>query len=533
MTTIGGTAAPARSAFLRRHAGLLGALALSVACVLARDAANAPRLRKVDRHHLFGFDAYVYVAMAEDPTFFTVAPWGYRVLSPLVVHAFSGRDVVRGFRLLSLVGLVAAGPLLFAFLRRQGAATGWALAAVALFFFSPPVDEVFRNFFLAEPVALPLFLVTLLAVQARRARGGAAAALLAAALALGALTKDVFVVFLPGLAASALVIHGWRQGLRRILPGALLALAAHFGLRWHWTFFADPETAAPDASAFVTALGRIFAAADDWWAPLFLVGTPLALVGLLRPAGRSLAGRYGLLLLLCLGLPFAAGIYTGTDFPADHFYTDDVPRLLMYALPLLFALALAALRPAPHSTAAEASDHALPPGDAPKPAWGRAMTALAAGVAVGAVAVPFTVLDPYRREDLRGRTDGPFVLAFCRDSLAFARRLEAGRPVLYEPTARRYKAGHSDPVHMERMRWFLREGFGEQPQYGMEEVSLVDTAAALILPVLEPRELTLGVELAANRETVVQVSVNGRHLGDVPVTPTPERTRFRVPAEAL
>ena len=76
MTTIGGTAAPARSAFLRRHAGLLGALALSVACVLARDAANAPRLRKVDRHHLFGFDAYVYVAMAEDPTFFTVAPWG-------------------------------------------------------------------------------------------------------------------------------------------------------------------------------------------------------------------------------------------------------------------------------------------------------------------------------------------------------------------------------------------------------------------------------------------------------------------------
>ncbi|HEY6547888.1 MAG TPA: hypothetical protein VI589_08270, partial [Vicinamibacteria bacterium] len=106
---------------LRRHLGLLAAVALTVACVLGRDAANAPRLRKVDRHHLFGFDAYVYVAMAEDPAFFTVAPWGYRVLSPLLVHAWSSDDVVGGFRRLSLIGLGLSGPLLFLFLRREDA----------------------------------------------------------------------------------------------------------------------------------------------------------------------------------------------------------------------------------------------------------------------------------------------------------------------------------------------------------------------------------------------------------------------------
>jgi len=37
--------------------------------------------------------------MAERPAVFTVAPWGYRVLVPSVVHAMGFRNVVRGFKI--------------------------------------------------------------------------------------------------------------------------------------------------------------------------------------------------------------------------------------------------------------------------------------------------------------------------------------------------------------------------------------------------------------------------------------------------
>lgn len=522
---------------LRRHLGLIAAVALTVACVLGRDAANAPRLRKVDRYHLFGFDAYVYAAMAENPAFFTVAPWGYRVLSPLLVHVSSPDDVVRGFRRLSLAGLCLSGPLLFLFLRREGTPLALALLATGLFFFSPPVDEVFRNFFLAEPVGLPLLLVALLALRSPLSPPLVPALVLAAAEGAGALTKDVFIVLLPGLVATACAIHGRRAGLIRALPGTLVAVAVHLGLRSFWAPYpAAPMAGLPGADALLVAMGRILGAAGHWWAPVFACGTPLAAAALLRPAGRRLARCYGLLLALALALPFAAGIYTGTEFPADHFYTDDVPRLLMYALPMLLALALAAFRgqEGALATGEPGEDAPLPlePGRRSRGVVALA-TVAAALVILATLGVPVVVLDRYRRADLRGRTDGPFVLAFCRDSLAFARRLDAGRPVMYEPRARRYRPGRSDPRHMERMRWFLREGFGDLAPYGMDEALLLGSPAVVVLPVLEPRDLVLGLELGADRPTVVGVSVNGSLLGTVTAGPVPTRERLPVPARTL
>jgi hypothetical protein len=261
------------------------------------------------------------------------------------------------------------------------------------------------------------------------------------------------------------------------------------------------------------------------------------MVALLRPAGRDIFRRYGLLLALALALPFAAGIYTGTEFPADHFYTDDVPRLLAYALPVLLALALSALRRGDAGAAAGA-DSAEDGTWAPMPGRRSRPACLLVGTVSGllilaALAVPLIGLDRYRRADLRGRTDGPFVLAFSRESLAFGRRLEAGRPVMYEPVARRYLPGRSDPRHMERMRWFLREGFGQRPEYGMEEVSLQESPANVVLPVLEPRALVLGLELRADSPTPVRVSVNGTFLGTVTAAPLAQRERLTVPAQAL
>ena len=154
-------------------------------------------------------------------------------------------------------------------------------------------------------------------------------------------------------------------------------------------------------------------------------------------------------------------------------------------------------------------------------------------VILAAVAVPLVGLDRYRRADLRGRTDGPFVLAFSRDSLAFARRLEAGRPVMYEPAARLYLPGRSDPRHMERMRWFLREGFGERPEYGMEEVASRSRRPPWSCPCSSPGPSCWASSSAPLRPTPVRVSVNGTFLGTVTAAPLAQRERLTVPAQAL
>jgi hypothetical protein len=256
------------------------------------------------------------------------------------------------------------------------------------------------------------------------------------------------------------------------------------------------------------------------------------------PRGRAFARHYGPLLVLSLALPIAAAVYTGGPTPAEHFYTDDVPRLLAYAVPFLFPLGLAAL-----ATLSRRLEPSAPPEgtDLPRravpwvasPALGFFVAAGALLATVSAIALPFTLLDPYRRADLRGRTDGPFVLAFCRETLAFARRLAADKPVQYEPAGRRFKSGKSDPRHMERMRWFLREGWGDRPEYGMEEVVMRAVAASIVLPVFEPRELLLALELEAPRAVAMDLEVNGRPVGEVWAEPTPVRQRFTVPGAVL
>jgi hypothetical protein len=238
-----------------------------------------------------------------------------------------------------------------------------------------------------------------------------------------------------------------------------------------------------------------------------------------------------LFLGLALALPFGAAIYTDGPFPSHQFYAEDVPRLLAYALPVLLALAvvpLRELRPAWLRPAAGGET------DGPNPRSARfAITAASVGLAVVAVAVPLVVLDRYRRTDLRGRTDGPWVLSFCRESLAFARRLDEGKPLAYEPTRRRYKPGRSDPRHMERMRWYLREGWGKWPEYDMEVAQMQAPRAGVVLPVLEPREVTLGLDLRADRPVAVRVEVNGHAVGTVEARPDPSRPRLNLPAATL
>jgi hypothetical protein len=210
-----------------------------------------------------------------------------------------------------------------------------------------------------------------------------------------------------------------------------------------------------------------------------------------RREGRALLARYGYVVLAALAAPF---------FNPVVFSIGDVRRLIVHALPVLVPVALAALPRAWGSTPNVTPASASP-----------ARAVLAAAAAVLAALAPLG-LDRYRRADLQGARDGPLVLGFCRESLRAARRLEGGEPVTYDPAERRFAWGVSDPGQLARMRWFLREGWGDVPHYGTGAVQMQAARATLIVPVLAPRDLELTVALGGADASGMAL-LNGRPVG--------------------
>lgn len=496
-----------------RRALLAVATALAFQYALYRD-----EIGRYDQHVLPAFDAYVYMAMAEEPAVFTVPPWGYRILTPRLVHAlpFATAD---GFRYLTFAGIFAAGIALYLFLRRLGNAWWAAVLGVLAFGLSGPVGQAVSYVFLADPLTLLLEILLLLALES--AAGFGVLALLAVA---GSLTKEVFLLFLPTIYFA----RRERDGDRRAAGEAVVALAAALAtsavLR-SWTPYLASSSSAwlPELETFWLGVYRIVAGWRDWVPSALLGGLlPLAVLGALRPAARPFLRRYGYLLLVTLALPFAASVYTD-DSRTVPFFAEDVPRLLLLALPVLVPLVLLAVdRVRPH-VAAPGPPLLLP----------RRSEAAAAACAAALLLFPLLACDRYRRIDLRGPRDGRLVVALCRESLAFAQRLERGKPVAYAPEARRFSPGKSDPHHLERMRWFLREGWGPMPQYGMGSVVMQAPQATLILPCLRPAEWEITVTLSAPRETRFSVDVNGQAVGEAGVGREPVKQRLRIPASAL
>jgi hypothetical protein len=495
----------------------LGWPLLAFAIAAAAASVQDPRIR-YDRFQLPAFDAYVYVAMAERPAFFTVAPWGYRVLTPWLVDALPMPNVIRGFRRVTLGALSLAGAALFLFLRRLGHGAAPSLLAVAVFGFSPPVAEAVRDPFLAEPLAVLLLVLFLLAVES-----GAGLAVLALLGVLGALAKELLLVLLPLAYVAAEPRAGRGRALARTALVMLPALVATALLRMWWTPQLAGAPGVPALSDATAALATLAGSWRDWWAPVLLGGlTPAAALGALRGSARPLLRRYGWLVVVLVVLPLAAGVYTG-DGAASSFFALDVPRLLLYALPLLLAFALIALdRIWPHKT---------PP---PPPLHPGAGTRAVAAAAAAALAVaPLWALDRYRRVDLRGARDGPLVLALSRESLRTAARLEGGRAVSYEPARQRYVWGKSDPGGLGRMRWYLRDGWGGQAHYGTGPVVMHDREATLLVPCLRPRDVEIVLEAWAPTPTRLAAFVNGRPVGSFVPGPGGAAVALLVPAGAF
>lgn len=503
---------------LARHRGLLLAVLVVAACI-------AWQHRRFDDPHIVytrwslpAFDTYVYMAMADGPVFFTVAPWGYRILHPWLAQALPGRDVLQGFEALTLGTLVAAGALLFLFLRRLGHGEWPSLLAVAAFGASGPAGWSVRYPFLAEPLCVALEAAFLLALES-----GASAAVLALLLATGALSKEMFVLFVPGVYLALRERVGDRRALATAalagLPAALVTLL----LRLSWGPHGGAGADLPGPGAVLSGALRILEAFPDWWEPVLLAGlTPVGLLGALRPGSRPYLRRYGYFIVLTLALPLAAAVYTGEDRPGQ-FFSLDVPRLILYAVPLVLPLALLAL------------DRMLPQ-VSPAPSPGRTPGVASAAAALGAamvVALPVVLVDRYRRTDLSDERDGPYVLSFCRESLRTANRLDRGLAVTWDPDSRRFISGVNHPSEMGRMRWFLLEGWGEKAYYGTRDIGMRETRASVVVPCLRPRDLDVFIVADAPREDRVEVQVNGTRVGELGVGTEPRETAFRIPAALL
>jgi hypothetical protein len=470
-----------------------------------------------DRFNLPGFDSYVYLAIAERPGFFTVAPWGYRVLTPWLAHALPA-DPVKAFRQVSLAGLFVAGVLLFGFLRRLGHAELPALLAMAAFGFSSAAGEPVRYPFLAEPVCIALMAALLLALESRAGAGR-----LALVLVLGALAKEIFILFLPGVFLALRTRKGTRAALAETALAALPAIGATLILRYGWVRVAGGDAGPPAFDTVWQGAQTVARAWSVWWQPMLLGGvTPLAVVGALLPAARGYLARYGYFVLLGYALPLAAAVYTGEGEP-QQFFSRDVPRLLLYALPVALPLCLIAVDRWWTQRAA------VPDGP-----WPRRLGEAAAGFAAAALMLaPLFVVDRYRRIDLAGRRSGPYVLGLCRGTLRTAARVESGQVITWDPESRRFVPGQDHPGHMDHQRWFLWDGWGSEPYFGVDDIVMRSERAALLIPALRPVDLDVVLSADAPREMTLELWLNGGSVGELPLGPDRRDATVRLPAALL
>lgn len=466
-------------------AGAVLALALCGAGLFVQARRVADPHVSYDRNNLPAFDAYVYVAMAEQPRFFTVAPWGHRILTPWVASAIPVRNIARAFRIVTATALLAAGGVLFLYLRALGHGLPSSVLGAGLFAVLPPVAECLRYVFLTEPLAVFLEVCLLLALQS-----GAGLGTLCLIAVLGTLAKEFFVLLAP----VALVV-----GPRPIVPRAARAavlfavsLATAAALRFWWTPHLPSPLPSASPGTFLLALHRFHDSFPDWWRAALLAGVaPLAVVGSLRAAAAPVRSAALYVIAVAVIPPFLNPV---------TFFSSDVPRLLIYTLPVGIPLAICAL--------------VAPDARAPRPRWRgrRGVQTAAAGLAVVAAVGPLAIIDRYRRADLTGPRDGPYVLAVARETLRTARRLSRGEEVVLDPADRRFAWGVSHPSEMDRMRWFLREGWGERSHYGTSDITMHQARATVLLPVLSPADMTATLHLQSPRPSVVDASVNGRPL---------------------
>ena len=433
--------------------------------------------------------------MAEEPRVFTVDPWGYRILLPALIGAVTPpRLIVPAFDWAAQAALALSCGLLLIYLRGLGATFRASLLAVIAIMATPSARAVFENPFLVEPFALALLLLALISIE----RGAPWA--IALSLLLLSLSKEIWVVLLPLVFLKHLPEGVSKASVR---TAQVAAPAAWFWLAMRFLWAPQPEGTSAPADYFgavASILRSIPVFAFD-----FLLGglTVAALLALTRPGARAYLKQHALTLLPLLALPLCAAAYTG-EGAATSFFKADVPRLLIYVLPFAAALAVRL-------------DPAHGGGLTPTPASKLSRPVLVICVIVLAL-VPF-LLDRYSRVDLSTSRDGPYVLGFARETLKTARKLARGETVVFDPADRKFAWGVSPPSELPKLRFFLRGGFGPLAHYGIHDIRMRETRAAIVLPVLTPRRIRVTATMDARESVWVTFVARGRKVGEALIGP--------------
>jgi hypothetical protein len=167
-------------------------------------------------------DAKQYLTMATDPTRLVKSPYAHRVLIPYLTHRIGG-DPQLTFDRISLVCMVATGPLVYALTRRLGAVHWVALLAMVGLLSSRVWVYYLYSPWLTDPAAMLLVAAAFLAIVSGRIW------LLAPISIVFAGVRELFV----GLAAPA---FGWMRSqlgtVRAALVAGLLVLPGWLVYRW-------------------------------------------------------------------------------------------------------------------------------------------------------------------------------------------------------------------------------------------------------------------------------------------------------------
>lgn len=442
-----------------------------------------------DRFHLPAFDGHVYYTMAELPGVFSVAPWGYRVLTPWLAAALPTPQPTLAFAILTVGGLAATAALLVALGRVLAAPLPATLVVAGLFVVSQGTRDVLAYQFLADPLALALGSAMLLVALA-----GAGPGCLSVVVLLATAAKEANLALLPAVAALLAARVGTGRALRETALGALPALGFALALRLVWT----PHLASLPAVDASGLPGRFVSTLSGWAGDLpFAVLLAAAGVGCIVGRGPRLPW------LLAAGLSLLAPYLNPADFS-----DADLVRLRVHAWPGLAALALRPL----------ATSLPAPLARTPRGEW------IAWTLALVLALIPAGLVDGYRRLDLSGERDAPLVRATLRGTFDAAQRLAAGESVEIDPARPPRIEGREA-----RPRWYLGPGWTAAQRAGTEPPRLPATGE-LIVPAPGQVALRVRLGIAATRSARLSAWLEDRPLPSVEIAPGESEVVFELEA---
>ncbi len=268
-----------------------------------------------------GFDAHIYVAMAESPATFTMAPFGYRIGVPFLAQALP-IPLETAFKALCAIGLLLTLFLAYFFFLELGFSHLLSLLGVSFLGAAPQIPIYLQNYFLVDPLALAAVVGLLVLVERGKATGATAFLLLIASLCKESAFYVVPVLYLR-LSEGRLVDL---KAARRTLLVCLPAIAAALILRFGW---ADDAPLFPYLSPLAIAQRPWFGSAEvyrDLWKYSFAYLSVLALINAASASWRDFTRRYAPYLALVL---------------IQLLVATDTRRLLFFGFPVIIPLALA------------------------------------------------------------------------------------------------------------------------------------------------------------------------------------------------